>query len=108
VKGGGGSSVWIGICETVQFNMVASSYLWTTWYYSQLNESEGLVADLNSRVYVDMFLHPGYREWYEGFAPTIPDDFRETLDQVLAQARQLGDYRRGEVSNLLQGGSPHL
>ena len=92
--------------ERLQFNMAASSYVWTTWYFRQLNEPEGLVEDLNRHVYLDMFLHPGYRQWYEGYAPTLPDDYREFLDKVLAHAKQLGSHHSGAVSNLLQGGSP--
>ena len=92
--------------ERVRFNMVASSYIWTGYYYRQLNESEGLVEGLNDHVHLDMFLHPGFRQWYEGYAPTIPGDFREFLDNVCLHAKRRGDYHRGEVSNLLQGGSP--
>ena len=88
--------------ERVQFNMVASSYIWTGWYFYQLQKNEGLVGDPNSRVYVDMFKHPGFREWYSSYKDTVGEEYGDFLIEVMNKVGE-ENYREGEVSNLLQG-----
>ena len=89
--------------EQVRFNMIASSYLWTTWYFREINKSEELIDDLNNHMYADMFSHPGFREWYRTYAPSIGGEYREFLDQLLERSQELPDYKNGDLSNLLQG-----
>ena len=88
--------------ERVQFNMVASSYVWTAWYFYQMNRAEGLVEDLNNRVYADMFRHPGFREWFATYLPTVGGEYGDFLSKVVENAGD-SDFRPGDNSNLLQG-----
>ena len=89
--------------ERVQFNMVASSYVWTAWYFREVNRKEGLIDDLNSRMHIDMFKHPGFRQWYSGYAETIEGDYGDYLSKLNEKALEDTDYQPHNVSNLLQG-----
>jgi len=88
--------------QRVQFNMVASSYVWTAWYFHQVNRAEGLVEDLNNRVYSDMFRHPGFREWFATYRPTVGGEYGDFLSKVADNAGD-PDFKPGDNSNLLQG-----
>ena len=88
--------------ERVQFNMVASTYVWTAWYFYEVNRNEGLVEDLNNRLYVDMFKHPGFREWFADYRATVAGGYGEFLSKVMENAGN-EDFKSGDGSNLLQG-----
>ena len=88
--------------ERVQFNMVASTYVWTAWYFYEVNRNEGLVENLNSRLYVDMFKHPGFREWFADYRSTVEGGYGEFLSKVMANSGD-ADFKSGDGSNLLQG-----
>ncbi len=88
--------------ERVQFNMVASAYVWTAWYFYEVNRNEGLVEDLNSRVYADMFKHSGFREWFTDYRATVDGGYGEFLSKVMENAENT-DLTPGDGSNLLQG-----
>ena len=88
--------------ERVQFNMVASTYLWTGWYFYQINKAEGLIENVNDRLYSDMFGHPGFREWFAGYQPTVGGEYGEFLSKVIDNAGN-SDFTLGDNSNLLQG-----
>lgn len=88
--------------EKLRFNMVASSYIWTSYQYFFINQGEGLIGNLNDRVYADMFKHPGFREWYSDYQHTLPGDYVNFLSDVESN---LGGqvFQPGELSNLFQG-----
>ena len=88
--------------ERLQFNMIAGTLIWGCWFMYQLQRNEGLMADVNSHLYQDLFKHPGYREWLLDHRKYHSDDFGEFLDSVrdvVGAAR----HKPGDSSSLTSG-----
>ena len=88
--------------EKVKFNMIAGSFIWTCWFVYQLQRNEGLMADVNSTLFQDLYKHDGYREWLSSNEKLHTDDFRDFLERVKTS---VGDvrYQHGESSSLTAG-----
>ena len=88
--------------EKMKFNMIAGSFIWTCWFVYQLQNNEGLMADVNSTLFQDLYKHEGYREWLVSNEKLHSDDFRDFLEKVKAS---VGDvrYENGESSSLTAG-----
>ena len=88
--------------EKINFNLIASTVIWSCWSYFQLQENEGLIADINEHLFQDLFKHPGYREWLLVHRRYHSDDFGEFLDRV---CEAVGDdrYEAGQSSSLIDG-----
>ena len=88
--------------EKMKFNMIASSFIWTCWFVYQLQRNEGLMADVNSALFQDLYKHEGYREWLSFNEKLHSDDFRDFLEEV---KRSVGTsrYEKGESSSLTAG-----
>ena len=88
--------------EKINFNLIASTLIWTCWSFYQLQKNEGLVADLNEYLWQDLFKHPGYREWLIVHLRFHSDDFGEFLDKA---CEAVGDerYEPGQSSSLIDG-----
>ena len=86
--------------EKINFNLIASTLIWTCWSFYQLQKNEGLIADLNEHLWQDLFKHPGYREWLLVHRRYHSDDFGEFLDRV---CEVVGDdrYEPGQSSSLI-------
>ena len=86
--------------EKLRFTYLASTFIWTCWSYYQLNQNEGLIADVNEHIFRDMYKHPGFREWMQVQRRFHSDEFGEFLDTV---QEAVGDerYRMGEPSSLI-------
>ena len=88
--------------ERIRFNFIASTLIWDIWFTYQLQSNEGLMADVNSRLYQDLFKHPGFREWLLDHRQYHSDDFGEFLDKV-CESVGAARYQPGESSNLFAG-----
>ena len=69
----------------------------------QLQRNEGLIADVNSRLYQDLFKHPGFRDWLLDHRRYHSDDFGNFLDKV-CESVGTERYQPGESSSLFAGG----
>ena len=88
--------------EKVKFNMIAGSFVWTCWFVYQLQANEGLMADVNSTLFQDLYKHKGYREWLSQNEKLHSDDFRIFLDKVIVAVVDTR-YKEGESSSLTAG-----
>ena len=88
--------------ERLRFTFLASSFMWNCWFMYQLQLNEGLMADVNARIWQDLFMHPGFRQWLLDHRQFHSDDFGEFLDEACAS---VGDARfsPGEPSSLIPG-----
>ncbi len=88
--------------QKIKFNMIAGSLIWTCWFVYQLQQNEGLMADVNANLYRDLYMHKGYREWLSHNEKLHTDDFRKFLEKV---KESVGDDRHlnGESSSLTAG-----
>ena len=68
--------------EKMKFNMIAGSFVWTCWFVYQLQSNEGLMADVNSALFQDLYKHNGYREWLSSNEKLHSDDFKDFLEKV--------------------------
>lgn len=82
--------------------MMAGAFDWSCWLTYQLQRNEGLMADVNSRLFRDKFMHAGYREWITLNLDAHSDDYKVFLEQV---ADEVGErrLRPGEFSSLSPG-----
>ena len=88
--------------EKIKFNMIAGSFVWTCWFVYQLQSNEGLMADVNSTLFQDLYKHDGYREWLSSNEKLHSDDFRDFLDRVKSSVGTFR-YKKGESSSLTAG-----
>jgi hypothetical protein len=88
--------------ERIQFNFIASTMMWDIWFMYQLQRNEGLMADVNSNLYQDLFKHPGFREWVLDHRKYHTDDFGEFLDEVCESVGSTR-YKPGDSSSLFAG-----
>jgi hypothetical protein len=88
--------------ERLRFNFLASSFVWCGWFMYQLQRNEGLMADLNARVWQDFFKHPGFREWMTDHLQFHSDDFGDSLEEVRV-AVGADVFKPGEPSSLIPG-----
>ena len=88
--------------ELIRFAMIASTFMWSCAFTYQQQRNEGLYPDVNQRIWQDLFLHPGFREWVLGYLQFMLDDFGDFLRQV---EETVGDrrLRPGEPSSLMPG-----
>ncbi len=89
--------------ERLRFTFLASSFMWSCWFMYQLQRNEGLMADVNTNAFRDLFRHPGLRQWLDLHRQTQhADDFGEFLDQV---REMVGTdmLKPGEPSSYTQG-----
>jgi hypothetical protein len=89
--------------ERIQFNFIASTLIWDIWFLYQLQRNEGLIADVNTRLYQDLFKHPGFRDWLMDHRNYHSDDFGDFLDKV-CESVGAARYQPGESSSLFAGG----
>lgn len=64
--------------EKIRFNMLASHCVSDCWFMYQLQHNEGLMADVNSNVWQDLFKHPGFREWLLDHRKLYTDDLESS------------------------------
>ncbi len=111
ILAGNNAEIWIkGIndlyslsqVEKMKFNMIAGSFVWTCWFVYQLQSNEGLMADVNSTLFQDLYKHKGYREWLSFNEKLHSDNFREFLEQVKTIVGT-SRYEKGESSSLTAG-----
>jgi hypothetical protein len=88
--------------EKINFNLIASTLMWTCWSFYQLQKNEGLIADVNEHLWQDLFKHSGYREWLLVHRRFHSDDFGHFLDRV-CEAVGEDRYEPGESSSLIDG-----
>jgi hypothetical protein len=88
--------------EKINFNLIASTLIWTCWSFYQLQKNEGLIADVNEHLWQDLFKHPGYREWLLLHRRYHSDDFGQFLDRVCESVGE-NRYKPGESSSLIDG-----
>jgi hypothetical protein len=89
--------------EKIQFNMMASALMWSVWNMYHGQRSEGLMEDINARVWTDLFMSAGFREWVLDHRQYHTDEFGDFLDEV---SEAVGDKRHpiGESSSITAGG----
>jgi hypothetical protein len=88
--------------EKQKFFMMAGAFDWACWYMYQQEQTEGLLNDINTQLYRDQFIHPGYRQWLLALRNYHTDDYGKFLDKV---ASSVGSktWRPGEASSLSPG-----
>ena len=82
--------------------MIAGAFIWTCWFVYQLQRNEGLMADVNSTLFQDLYKHEGYREWLSSNEKLHTDDFRDFLEKVKTSVADVR-YQNGESSSLTAG-----
>jgi hypothetical protein len=88
--------------EKMKFNMMAGSLIWTCWFVYQLQRNEGLMPDVNSSMFQDLYKHTGYRDWLLAHEKLHTDDFRDFLEEVKTSVGDIR-YQFGESSSLTDG-----
>ena len=89
--------------ERLQFNNLANSVFWSGWFMFHIQQSEGLMGDVNANAYRDMFRHPGLRDWIESSKQAQSgDEYCEFLERV---KESVGTDRLepGQASSYSQG-----
>ena len=88
--------------EHIKFNLMAGTFTWTVWEHYHLMQNEGLMSDVNSHIFSDLYKHEGFRTWLIGHEKYHTDDFGNFLKSVrenVGKAR----YKTGESSSLTDG-----
>jgi hypothetical protein len=89
--------------EHMKFNMIAGTFIWTIWEHYHLMHNEGLLNDVNSHIFTDLYKHNGFRTWLINHEKYHTDDFGTFLKSV---REAVGDerYKFGEASSLTSSG----
>ena len=88
--------------EKIKFNMMAGTFLWSVWEFTMLFKVEGLIPDVNSNIYTDLYKHEGYRKWLLNREKWLDEDFGAVLKGAKESAGK-ERYKYGEMSSLTDG-----
>jgi len=88
--------------EHIKFNMIAGTFLWSVWEYTMVFKNEGLIPDVNSNIFTDLYKHEGYRKWLINREKWLDEEFGTVLKSA-REAAGTERYKYGEMSSLTDG-----